>query len=299
MASFFGYLVLEGPALRVEWEIRDRAYLAFENASVALYVFAGTWFVSVNGSRLSTLVTYSTPRKAIQPYEGYLKFKREEQWWNSYCGIYRSTRSQEGMKCVVGKVADEIVSKLTSLNNPIAHGDAQEYEVKWGEVDADIPYFDSYHDEVGNAVHTVQILKAAKGKKAQYLGEMEGLRELLKNKDYKRLMFRRGEPGFRGVADSVIMRVGFSARGNLLNYRGKWVRMVYDEPYGFNLFLLVQEIEMPRSISRRLLKAIGPYEEGELEDWQGSRVPPHWHEIEVNGKTCNLIDGEWKPIESK
>jgi hypothetical protein len=132
-----------------------------------------------------------------------------------------------------------------------------------------------------------------------YLKTSLGLKELMKEKSYQRLMFRRGEPGFRGVADSVIMRVGFTARGNLLPYRGKWIRMVYDEQYGFNLFLMVQEIEMPRSVSRDLLKAVGPYEEGELENWQGSRVPPHWEEMEVDGKKCRLVEGEWKPCESQ
>jgi len=75
--------------------------------------------------------------------------------------------------------------------------------------------------------------------------------------------------------------------------------MFYDEQYGFNLFLLVQEIEMPRSISRELLKAVGPYEKGELEDWQGSRVPPHWEEMEVDGKKCRFNGEEWEPYETQ
>jgi hypothetical protein len=298
MVTFFAYLVVEGPAMRVEWEVRDRERLSFENSSVALFVFAGKWFVSVNGSRLTTATAYSTPRTAIQPHLGYLKFDKEQSW-SPDCGVYRSMRSPEGMNHISAGAADEIVSKLTSLNRPIAHGAVDQYFFLWGEVDADAPYFDSYHDEVGKMVHGVQTLKATKGKKDLYLKASLGLKELMKGKGYQRLMFRRGEPGFRGVADSVIMRVGFTARGNLLPYRGKWIRMVYDEQYGFNLFLMVKEIEMPRSVSRRLLKAIGPYENGELENWQGSRVPPHWEEMEVDGKKCRLIDDEWRPYESK
>jgi hypothetical protein len=298
MVTFLAYIVAEGPAMRVGWEVRDRTNLSYENSSVALYVFAGVWFSSVNGSRLSTAVTYSTPRKAVEKLEGHLKYVKEG-WYRPSCGVYRSARSAEGLKHISAGAADEIVSKLTSLNSPINHGESAQYFLLWGEVDADEPYFDSYHDEVGKMVHKVQTLKAAKGKKAEYLKASQGLKEFLNDSGYQRLMFRRGEPGFRGAADSVVMRVGFSARGNLLTYRGKWIRMVHDEQYGFNLFLLVKEIEMPRSVSRDLLKAVGPYEEGDLEDWQGSRVPPHWDEMEVNGKRCRLIDDEWKPYESK
>jgi hypothetical protein len=298
MVTFFAYLVVEGPAMRVEWEVRDRTDLSYESSSVALYVYAGVWFASVNGSRLSTDATYSTPRKAVEKLEGHLKYEKDG-WYRPSCGVYRSARSAEGLKLISVGTADEIVSKLTSLNSPIAHGDAGQYFFLWGEVDADEPYFDSYHDEAGKMVHKVQTLKATKGKKAEYLKASQGLKEFLNDSGYQRLMFRRGEPGFRGAADSVVMRVGFSARGNLLPYRGKWIRMVYDEQYGYNLFLMVQEIDMPRSVSRDLLKAVGPYEEGELENWQGSRVPPHWEEMEVNGKKCRLIDDEWKPYESK
>jgi hypothetical protein len=298
MVTFFAYLVVEGPAMRVEWEVRDRTNLNYESSSVALYVYAGVWFASVNGSRLSTDATYSTPRKAIEKLEGHLKYEKDG-WYRPSCGVYRSARSAEGLKLISAGTADEIVSKLTSLNSPINHGESAQYFFLWGEVDADEPYFDSYHDEVGKMVHVVQTLKATKGKKDMYLKTSLGLKELMKEKGYQRLMFRRGEPGFRGVADSVIMRVGFTARGNLLPYRGKWIRMVYDEQYGFNLFLMVQEIEMLRSVSRDLLKAVGPYEEGELENWQGSRVPPHWEEMEVDGKKCRLVEGEWKPCESK
>jgi hypothetical protein len=298
MVTFFAHLVVEGPAMRVEWEVRDRTDLSYERSSVALYVYAGVWFVSVNGSRLSTEATYSTPRKAIEKHEGHLKYEKDG-WYRPSCGVYRSARSAEGLKLISAGTADEIVSKLTSLNSPINHGEAAQCFFLWGEVDADEPYFDSYHDEVGKMVHKVQTLKATKGKKAEYLRASLGLKEFLNDSCYQRLMFRRGEPGFRGAADSVVMRVGFSARGNLLPYRGKWIRMVYDEQYGFNLFLLVREIEMPRSVSRRLLKAIGPYEDGDLDGWEGSRVPPHWEEMEVNGKKCRLIDDEWKPYESK
>lgn len=298
MVTFFAHLVVEGPAMRVEWEVRDRTDLNYERSSVALYVYAGVWFASVNGSRLSTEATYSTPRKAIEKLEGHLKYEKDG-WYRPSCGVYRSARSAEGLKLISAGTADEIVSKLTSLNSPINHGKAAQCFFLWGEVDADEPYFDSYHDEVGKMVHNVQTLKATKGKKAEYLKASLGLKEFLNDSGYQRLMFRRGEPGFRGAADSVVMRVGFSARGNLLPYRGKWIRTVYDEQYGFNLFLLVKEIEMPRSVSRRLLKAIGPYEDGDLDGWQGSRVPPHWEEMEVNGKKCRLIDDEWKPYESK
>jgi hypothetical protein len=298
MATFFAYLVVEGPAMRVEWEVRDGTNLSYESSSVALYLFAGVWFASVNGSRLSTAATYSTPRKAVEKLEGHLKYEKEG-WYRPSCGLYRSARSAEGLKHISAGAADEIVSKLTSLNGPIAHGDAGHYFLLWGEVDADVPYFDSYHDEVGKMVHGVQKLKATKGKNDLYLKTSLELKELMKEKGYQRLMFRRGEPGFRGVADSVIMRVGFKARGNLLPYRGKWIRMVYDEQYGYNLFLMVQEIEMPRSVSKDLLKAVGPYEEGEMENWQGSRVPPHWEEMEVDGNKCRLVEGEWKPCESK
>ena len=299
MVTFFGFLVAAGPAMRVEWEVRDRTNLAYEYKSVALYVFAASWLVSVNGSRLSTAVSYSTPRKAIASHEGHLEFKTEDSWRRPHCGIYRSMRSPEGMELIAAKVADEIVSKLTALHNPIAHGDLPQYEFLWGEVEADVPHFDSCHDEVGKAIRAVQVLKATKGKKEEYLKASLKLKELMKAKGYQQLMFRRGEEGFRGVADSVIKRVGLTAKGNLLPYRGKWIRTFYDEQYGFNLFLLVQEIEMPRSVSRRLLKAIGPYEDGDLDGWQGSRVPPHWEEMEVNGKKCRLIDDEWKPYESK
>jgi len=299
MVTFCGFLVTEGPTMRVVWEVRDQSRLVYEYRSVALYVFAGSWFVSVNGSRLSTAVSYSTPRKAIAPHEGRLEFKEEDSWWRSPCGIYRSMRSPEGIELIAAKVADEIVSKLTDLHNPISHGDLPQYEFLWGEVEADVPHFDSCHDEVGKAIRAVQVLKATKGKKEKYLKASLKLKELMKAKDYQQLMFRRGEEGFRGVADSVIKRVGLTAKGNLLPYRGKWIRMFYDEPYGFNLFLLVREIEMPRPISRKLLKAVGPYEKGELEDWQGSRVPPHWEEMEVDGKKCRFIDDEWKPYETQ
>jgi hypothetical protein len=298
MVTFFAHLVVEGPAMRVEWEVRDRTNLSYESSSVALYVFAGVWFASVNGSRLSTDATYSTPRKAIEKLEGHLKYEKDG-WYRPSCGVYRSARSAEGLKFISAGTADEIVSKLTSLNSPINHGEGEQYFFLWGEVDADEPYFDSYHDEVGKMVHKVQTLKATKGKKAEYLKASLGLKEFLNYSDYQRLMFRRGEAGFRGAADSVVMRVGFSARGNLFPYRGKWIRMVYDEQYGFNLFLMVKEIEMPRPVSRNLLKAIGPYENGELENWQGSRVPPHWEEMEVDGKKCRFIDDEWKPYETK
>jgi len=299
MVTFCGFLVAAGPTMRVVWEVRDQSRLVHEYRSVALYVFAGSWFVSVNGSRLSTAVSYSTPRKAIAPHEGRLEFKVEDSWWRPPCGIYRSMRSPEGLELITAKVADEIVSKLTDLHNPIAHGDLPQYEFLWGEVEADVPHFDSCHDEMGKAVRKVQTLKATKGKKEKYLKASLKLKELMKAKGYQKLMFQRGEEGFRGVADSVIKRVGLTAKGNLLPYRGKWIRMFYDEPYGFNLFLLVQEIEMPRPISRKLLKAVGPYEKGELEDWQGSRVPPHWEEMEVDGKKCRFIDDEWKPYETQ
>ena len=299
MVTFFGFLVAVGPAMRVEWEVRDRTDLAYEYKSVALYVFAGSWLVSVNGSRLSTAVSYSTPRKAIAFHEGHLEFKVEDSWWRPRCGIFRSMRSPEGMELITAKVADEIVSKLTALHNPIAHGDLPQYEFLWGEVEADVPHFDSWHDEVGKAIRAVQVLKATKGKKEEYLKASLKLKELMKARSYQQLMFRRGEPGFRGVADSVIKRVGLTAKGNLLAYRGKWIRMFYDEQYGFNLFLLVQEVEMPRSISRELLKAVGPYEKGELEDWQGSRVPPHWEEMEVDGKKCRFNGEEWEPYETQ
>lgn len=212
MASFFAHLVAEGPAMRVEWEVRDRDRLSYENSSVALYVFAGSWFVSVYGSRLSTSTAYSTPRKAIQPHLGCLKFDKEQSW-SPDCGVYRSMRSPEGMKHISPKIADEIVSELTSILNPIAHGAGGRYELLWGEVYADTPYFDSCHDEVGKAVRQVQTLKSTKGKKKEYLNSSLKLKELMMAQGYQQLMFRRGEPGFRGVADSVIKRVGFSARG--------------------------------------------------------------------------------------
>jgi hypothetical protein len=298
MVTFFAYLVLEGPAMRVEWEMRDRE-VRYEDTSVALYVFAGAWFVSINGSRLSAAAAFSSPRKAVLSHEGHLKFGKEDEWWRSYCGVYRSYRSEAGLKQISATIADEIVTLLTSLHNPISHGDGNQYEVLWGEVDADVPYFDPCHDEVGKAVRRVQTLKATKGKKEEYLKASQKLKDLMMAEGYQRLMFRRGESGFRGVADSVVKRVGFSARGNLLAFRGKWVRMFYDEQYGFNLFLLVREIEMPRPVSRDMLKAVGPYEGGELENWQGNRVPPHWEEMEVDGKRCRFNGEEWKPYETQ
>ena len=121
MVTFFAHLVVEGPAMRVEWEVRDRTDLSYERSSVALYVYAGVWFVSVNGSRLSTEATYSTPRKAIEKHEGHLKYEKDG-WYRPSCGVYRSARSAEGLKLISAGTADEIVSKLTSLNSPINHG---------------------------------------------------------------------------------------------------------------------------------------------------------------------------------
>ncbi|NDD86847.1 MAG: hypothetical protein EBZ45_03880, partial [Actinobacteria bacterium] len=77
MVTFFAHIVVEGPAMRVEWEVRDRTNLSYENSSVALYLFAGVWFASVNGSRLSTAVTHSTPRTAVEKLEGHLKYEKE------------------------------------------------------------------------------------------------------------------------------------------------------------------------------------------------------------------------------
>jgi hypothetical protein len=62
MVTFFAHLVLEGPAMRVEWEMRDRE-VRYEDTSVALYVFSGAWFVSINGSRLSTAAAFPRPGK--------------------------------------------------------------------------------------------------------------------------------------------------------------------------------------------------------------------------------------------
>ena len=291
MYTFFGYLVAAGPVFRVEWNRNN----SFSARSVVFYQFAGRFFSSALTSRLTVLENYPTLKKAAQMHAGKLNFSdvNYESGWNAY-GVYLSERTTKGLKLISPKKADEIVSILSGLNNIIVHSEEALNTADWGDVPPDKMYFDPAHDNVGKAVRNLQNIWATHGKKDVYFEASRKFRELLESDGYVEMMFPRGYPGFRGVTDSVVMRVGLKALGNLKRFRGKWIRMCFGQFYGFNVFLLVKEIKTPSErITRwgRLISATGPYTEDDFRDYNSDQFPPHWKQI-VSGDVIYKREGD-------
>lgn len=297
MYTFFGYLIAEGPILRVEWNRHN----SFSAKSVVFYQFAGRFFSSAFTSRLTVLENYPTLKKAARMHDGKLNFSdvNSESGWEEY-GTCLSERSVMGLKLITPKQADEIVGILTGLNNIIVHTDEAINKADWGDVCPDKKYFDLTSDKVGKAVREFQTIWAAHGKKEVYFEASRKFRELLQSEGYVEMMFPRGYSGFRGVTDSVIMRVGLKALGNLKRFRGKWIRMCFSQFYGYNLSLLVKEINTPSErISRwGLMSATGPYSEDDFIDYNSDKFPPHWKQIVSGDITYQREGDKWIKINS-
>lgn len=150
-----------------------------------------------------------------------------------------------GRSVVSDASADRLFESLFGLRRLIHHAHGTLPEFIWGDVPAMTPFRDPFHDPIGELAGRYHAVHGKKGQRKLDLQLRDELLKAVQKAGYQRMMFRHGQFGFSGLGESCVMRVGLRTKGNLIEHRGRWVRMCYESKYGFNIFLWVGEIEMP------------------------------------------------------
>lgn len=167
--------------------------------------------------------------------------------------------SASGRSVVSDAAADRLFESLFGLRKLLRHAHGTIPEFVWGDVPAMEPFSAPFHDPIGELAGRYHAVHGKKGQRKLDLQLRDELLKAVQKAGYQRMMFRYGQFGFSGLGESCVMRVGLRTKGNLIEHRGRWVRMCYESKYGFNIFLWVGEIEMPPAklgeISSRYLRS--------------------------------------------
>jgi hypothetical protein len=182
------------------------------------------------------------------------------QGTSGYPVVFKSTVSRTGRRFLSDSEADKLFSILSGFSQVVRHTKGIAPEFVWRDVEAMWPFFDPFHDKIGKLTKEFHETHGVRGKRELSLKLKEQLFEKLEKVGYHKAMFGRGAFGLCKLGNSYVMRVGLKTKGNLMPFRGKWVRMCYQQNYGFNTFVFLGGVDMPDKLLPTLVPVWGDSE---------------------------------------